>query len=254
VTRAPPPAPGAGARIIDIDVTVTALPGVLGVRPIARGLAAAVRARPLTIAAIAVAVLTVNLALPPLVLSAFRKPWTYFTFNPWLEQLPEYLASPAPFDQKLDFVARVALFWFTADGPMGAPEWGFAVDTLDLLRFLALAVLVAVHFALWLHAREQGRASGWRTRALRPTGLVGAFAGALGLSTGPCSVVGCGAPVLPVVALVFAGLSSGTLALLSALSRVVITVVIAGLAVAIVVLARRIGLGLQPAAARADAG
>ncbi len=51
-------------------------------------------------------------------------------------------------------------------------------------------------------------------------GLVGAFAGVLGLSTGPCSVVGCGAPVLPVAGLVFAGLSSGTLALLSGAGEV----------------------------------
>ena len=50
--------------------------------------------------------------------------------------------------------------------------------------------------------------------------MVGAFASVLGLSTGPCSVVGCGAPVLPVVGLVFTGLSSGTLAVLSASSRI----------------------------------
>jgi membrane protein implicated in regulation of membrane protease activity len=51
----------------------------------------------------------------------------------------------------------------------------------------------------------------------------------LGLSTGPCSVVGCGAPVLPVVGLVFAGLSSGTLALLSGASRVLSAVVLVAL-------------------------
>ena len=50
--------------------------------------------------------------------------------------------------------------------------------------------------------------------------MVGAFASVLGLSTGPCSVVGCGAPVLPVVGLVFTGLSSGTLAVLSVSSRI----------------------------------
>jgi hypothetical protein len=48
----------------------------------------------------------------------------------------------------------------------------------------------------------------------------------LGLSTGPCSVMGCGAPVLPVVGLAVAGLSSGTLALLSGLSTVVGRVVL----------------------------
>jgi hypothetical protein len=53
----------------------------------------------------------------------------------------------------------------------------------------------------------------------RTGGVLGAFTSVLGLSTGPCSVVGCGAPVLPVVGLAFAGLSSGTLAMLSGLSR-----------------------------------
>src|SRR5207244_13300776 len=84
--------------------------------------------------------------------------------------------------------------------------------------------VVAVFCALSLHdalpiSRQQGRVSGWRASASRSGGVVGAFASVLGLSTGPCSVVGCGAPVLPVVGLVFTGLSSGTLAVLSASSR-----------------------------------
>src|SRR2546425_1205720 len=123
-------------------------------------------------------------------------------------------------EKKLDFLSRVALFWFTADGPYGVPEWGFAVDTMDVLRFVVMALLVGVYGALWLHARQQGRVSGWRASASRSGGVVGAFASVLGLSTGPCSVVGCGAPVLPVVGLVFTGLSSGTLAVLSVSSRI----------------------------------
>ena len=43
--------------------------------------------------------------------------------------------------------------------------------------------------------------------------------GVLGVSTGGCTVMGCGAPVIPVVGLAFVGLSSGTLALLAELSR-----------------------------------
>ncbi|MEK7245439.1 MAG: hypothetical protein AAB223_05420, partial [Pseudomonadota bacterium] len=54
----------------------------------------------------------------------------------------------------------------------------------------------------------------------RAGGIAGALAGVVGLSTGPCSVVGCGAPVLPVVGRVFAGLSSGTLKLLAGLASV----------------------------------
>jgi hypothetical protein len=158
--------------------------------------------------------------LPPLLLAVARKPWTYFTFNPWLKRLPDYLISSAPLEQKLDFLSRVAIFWFTADGAYGAPEWGFAVDLMDLARFLAMALLIGVYFALVLYRRRQGRLTGWRAGTGRAGGVVGAFAGVLGLSTGPCSVVGCGAPVLPVVGLVFAELSSGTLALLSSASRV----------------------------------
>src|SRR2546428_12151929 len=90
---------------------------------------------------------------------------------------------------------------------------------MDILRFVVMALLVGVYGALWLHARQQGRVSGWRASASRSGGVVGAFASVLGLSTGPCSVVGCGAPVLPVVGLVFTGLSSGTLAVPSGSSR-----------------------------------
>jgi len=185
-----------------------------------RGIGAAVRARPRTTLAVLVGVFALHVFLPPLLLAATRKPWTYFTFNPWLRQLPAYLGSSAPLDQKLDFLSRVAVFWFSADGPYGFPEWGFAVDAMDLLRFLAMSVLVAAYVALVLYGRRQGRLTDWQASAGRAGGVMGACAGVLGLSTGPCSVVGCGAPVLPVVGLVFAGLSSGTLALLSGASRV----------------------------------
>jgi len=194
-----------------------------------RGLGAAVRARPGATLAVLVSVFALHVFLPPLLLAVTRKPWTYFTFNPWLAQLPHYLVSSAPLDQKIDFLSRVAVFWFSADGPYGFPEWGFAVDAMDLVRFLAMSLLVGAYFALVLHRREQGRLAGWRAGTSRAGGIVGAFAGVLGLSTGPCSVVGCGAPVLPVVGLVFAGLSSGTLALLSGASRVLSALVLLAL-------------------------
>ena len=194
-----------------------------------RGIGAAVRARPGATLAVLVCVLALHALLPPLLLAVTRKPWTYFTFNPWLKQLPAYLGSSAPLEQKLDFLTRVAVFWFTADGPYGFPDWGFAVDMTDLARFLAMALLVAAYFALVLYGRSRGRLAGWRTGTTRAGGVAGAFAGVLGLSTGPCSVVGCGAPVMPVVGLVFAGLSSGTLALLSGASRVLSAVVLVAL-------------------------
>lgn len=205
-----------------------------------RGIGAAVRARPRTALAVVGAVFALQVLLPPLLLAVTRKPWTYFAINPWLKKLPEYLTSSAPLEQKLAFLSRVAVFWFTADGPYGFPEWGFAVDTMDLARFLAMSVLVGVYFALVLY-RRQGRLAGWPIGASRAGGVVGAFAGVVGLSTGPCSVVGCGAPVLPVVGLVFAGLSSGTLALLSGASQVLSVVVFVALALVVAGLGWQVG-------------
>ena len=202
-----------------------------------RGVVAAVKAHPGALLAIAAAVFVLHVMLPPLVLAIARKPWTFFTFNPWLKRLPEYLVSAAPLEQKLDFLSRVALFWFSADGDHGAPEWGFAVDSMDALRFAVTSILIGAYFALWLRGRDQGG----RAPASRAGGVAGALVGALGLSTGPCSVVGCGAPVLPVVGLVFAGLSSGTLAWLSGLSRLASAVVLIGLLVGIAYLGWRVG-------------
>src|SRR2546426_5823531 len=215
-----------------------------------RGIRAAVRARPVAFFTIAGAVLALDLTLPALVLAVARTPWTYFTFNPWLKKLPEYVISGETLEKKLDFLSRVALFWFTADGPFGVPEWGFAVDTMDVLRFLGMSLLVATYFVLWLYRREHGALAGLPGHATRAGGVAGAVVGVLGLSTGPCSVVGCGAPVLPVIGLAFAGLSSGTLALLSALSRVAISVVLVALAAGVAFLGWRVGMTL-PSQARA---
>jgi hypothetical protein len=198
-----------------------------------RGIAAAVRRRPVTALGVVVGVFALHVFLPPLLLAVTRKPWTYFAFNPWLKRLPEYLASSTPLSEKLDFLTRVALFWFTADGPYGFPEWGFAVDAMDVARFLAMSLLLGAYVVLVLDRRARGRMAGWRSGTSGAGGLVGGFAGVLGLSTGPCSVVGCGAPVLPVVGLVFAGLSSGTLALLAGLSRVLSLVVLVVLTIAV---------------------
>ena len=213
-----------------MDAVPNRVPGPLA--SMARAIAQAVRVRWRATVIVAGVVLALDVLLPPLLLSIVRTPWTYFTFNPWLKSAPAYLASARPWSEKLDFVSRVALFWFSADGPYGQPEWGFAVDAADVGRFLLTALLIGVYAALWLERRAAG-ARGWRAGAGRSGGTVGAVASVLGLSTGPCSVVGCGAPVLPVVGLVFAGLSSGTLALLSQVSRASAVVVIVGLLAAI---------------------
>jgi len=208
-----------------------------------RGIGVAVRARPGTALAVVAGVFALHVFLPPLVLTVTRKPWTYFAFNPWLVRLPDYLVSSVSLEQKLAFLSRVAIFWFTADGPYGFPEWGFAVDTMDLARFLAMSLLIGAYAALVLHRREQGRLAGWRATTSRAGGIVGVFAGVLGLSTGPCSVVGCGAPVLPVVGLVFAGLSSGTLTLLSGASRVLSAAVLVALTLVVAWLGWQAGAG-----------
>jgi hypothetical protein len=215
-----------------------------------RGVTAAVRARRGHFLLIAGGVLALDLFLPVVVLSLVRKPWTFFTFNPWLKKVPDYLVSEVPLSRKLDFLSGVALFWFSADGPFGAPEWGFAVDTMDVLRFLAMALLIATYFALWLYRREHNLLTGPAGRGTPAGGMAGACVSVLGLSTGPCSVVGCGAPVLPVVGLVFAGLSSGTLALLSVLSRAVVPVVLVGLTAGVLYLGWRVGSALPGAGTR----
>ena len=210
------------------------------VSAVGRGIGRALRARPGAALLAMAGVLALDVLLPPLLLSVTRKPWTFFTFNPWLKRLPEYLVSSTPWTEKLDFLGRVALFWFSADGPYGQPEWGFAVDSADVVRFVVTAVLVAVYVALWLDRRAAG-VSSWRAGSGRAGGGLAAAASVLGLSTGPCSVVGCGAPVLPVVALVFAGLSSTTLALLSQVSRISAISVVVALLVAITWLGWRAG-------------
>jgi hypothetical protein len=209
--------------------------GIVGA--IGRGIASGIRARPRLFFIATAGVVVLSIMLPPVVLALVRKPWTYFTFNPWLRRLPEYLVSERPIGEKLDFLSRVALFWFSADGPYGAPEWGFAVDSMDLLRMLATGALVAAYFCLLLQLRAAGRSAASHAAPYRSGGVLGALAGVLGLSTGPCGVMGCGAPVLPVVGLAFSGLSSGTLTLLSTLSRVMAVAVMAALAVSVVYLA-----------------
>lgn len=207
------------------------------VAAVGRGITRAVRARP-GAALLAVAmVVALDVLLPPLLLSAVRKPWTYFAFNPWLKRLPEYLVSSTPWSEKLDFLSRVALFWFSADGPYGQPEWGFAVDGADVVRFLITGALVGVYVALWLDRR----AAAVSVRHGRTGGTLAAAASVLGLSTGPCSVAGCGAPVLPVLGLAFAGLSSTTLAMLSQVSRISAIGVVVGLLIAIMWLGWRAG-------------
>lgn len=199
----------------------------------ARGVARALRGHPGTFLAAALAVFWLSVLVPPLILSLARKPVDYFTFNPWLKRLPEYLASDGhPLGTRLEKTWGLALFWFSADNPYGI-EWGFSVTTADLARFLLLSLLVGAYFALWRERRARLLAGGWGARLGRQGGMLGALGGALGLSTGPCTVMGCGVPVIPVLGLAFAGLSSTTLKWMAELSALAATTLLAGLVLAV---------------------
>jgi hypothetical protein len=198
-----------------------------------RGIAIAVRAQAKVAWLVAAAVFAFNLATPVVILSIARKPPDYATFNPWLPRLPEYLRSEEPLTKKLYFLATMTIGWVSADGPDGV-DWGFIVDVPTLARILLISLLFGAYFALWSYRRRQGEACGLRFSAARPAGVAGAVTSVLGISTGPCSLAGCGAPVLPVVGLAFTGLSSGTLSLFNTLSQVGIALVLSVMTLAVI--------------------
>jgi len=187
---------------------------VKAVAKTASGTATAIRARPKVFVAVTLGVFVLNLLLPVLVLSLARKPVDSFTVNPWLSRLPEWLASgDVTLTRKVEFLSQLAFAWFSAesDNPMVGREWGFIVDVPSLVRIIFTSVLFGAYFALWFHRRDRVTHCGWGPRAGRHGGVVGVLTSVLGFSTGPCSVVGCGVPVLPVVGLAFTGLSTDTL-------------------------------------------
>jgi hypothetical protein len=183
-----------------------------------RGAWAALAAHPGVFASVTLAVAALNVIAPVAILSAVRKPLDYYTFNPWLKRLPEWLASDeATLGEKLAKLPELALFWFSAGSSYGGAEWGFAVDLADLGRILLVSALFGLYFALWRRYRNLTLRN---VKALHRGGLAGAAATMFGISTGACSVTGCGAPVLPVLGLAFVGLESGTLHVLAQSSRI----------------------------------
>lgn len=196
-----------------------------------RGIRRGLRARPGVFWGTAAAVFVLNIVLPVVVLSLARKPVDFFTFNPWLRRLPEWLVSDqATVGRKLEFLANLAIAWFSSNNPVEGVEWGFVIDVPSLARFILTGLLFGAYFALWAHRRDEGRACGLLTRAGRHGGIAGVLTSVLGFTTGPCSVVGCGVPVLPVVGLAITGVESTTLALFTGGSRVAIAVVLAATA------------------------
>ncbi|HEY7202798.1 MAG TPA: hypothetical protein VIA61_00795 [Methylomirabilota bacterium] len=217
---------------------------------IGSGIGRALRARWGVFAAVAAAVVLLDVFVPVVVLSLARAPVDYFTFNPWLPNLPGFLASGnGPLAERLDKAWNLALFWFSADGIFGI-DWGFAVTAADLARFALMALLIGAYFALWRYRRDQTGGTGWGLRLGRQGGALGAAGSVCGLATGGCTVMGCGAPVIPVVGLAFVGLSSGTLAWLSQLSTVATTAVIVAMTAGVVYLGWKVGAA--PALARAE--
>ena len=209
-----------------------------------RGVGRALRLRTGVFVAAVVAMLTLQLLLPPVVLSIARKPVDYFAFNEWLPELPAYVfSSDALSQRKLEFLPNLALFWFSADSPYGGVEWGFAVTVSDLMRFFLLSALFGIYFALVVQSRAPLSAAGRATTLRRGGGALGVLASSLGISSGGCTVMGCGTPVLPVIGLAFAGLTSGTLVLLAQLSRIVTLLVFLAVTLGVILLGWRSGGG-----------
>ncbi|MGH2397918.1 MAG: hypothetical protein ACRDFW_13280 [bacterium] len=208
-----------------------------------RGIGGAVRANRRIFITVVLAVLLVNILLPPTVLSIVRKPWDHFSFNPWLRNLPAWLASDeATLGRKLEFLTNAALYWFIANGPADAAEWGYTATVRDVARWLFLSLVFGTYFALWYHRRSQVRACppGAAGQGGRRAGVAGAVLSTLGFSTLPCSVVGCGAPVLPVLGLAISGLglSAATLGGVNRISQAIATLVLLGMILGIVHLIR----------------
>ena len=195
-----------------------------------RGIATAIRARWKTVLGVTAIVSIFNLAAPVAILSIARRPADYFTFNPWLSRLPEYLRSDEPLEKKLSFLGNMAIAWVSADNHVEGIDWGFIIDVPTLAQILVTSLVFGTYFALLSYARRPGFKAG----------AAGAATTVFGLTTGPCTLAGCGVPVLPVVGLAFTGLTSGTLVLLTLLSRISLAVVLSAMTVAVVWLGWRV--------------
>ena len=210
-----------------------------------RGIAIAVRSRARVVWAVAAAVAAFDLLAPVAILSLARRPADFFTFNPWLSRLPEYLVSEEPIGRKLSFLSNMAIAWVSADNHVEGIDWGFIVDVPTLAKVVLTALVFGTYFALWSYRRREGLACGVAFEAARPAGVAGALTSVVGLGAGPCTLAGCGVPVLPVVGLAFTGLSSGTLSLFTVLSRVMIAVVLGGMALAVAWFGWQVGSAAQ---------
>src|SRR6266581_3431903 len=187
-----------------------------------RGIGVAVRSRWKIFAAVALAIFLIDVFLPPVLLSVVRKPVSSLTLNPWLKNLPDFVASTrVPLSRKIEFLPNLALFWFISTGPI-EPEWGFAVTVTDLFRFTVMSLLFGAYFALWLYRRDSQAPRAWGVSTARRGGVLGAL-------------------TIPVLGLGFAGLSSGTIKWMAQMSTIAATAVLAGVAAGVLYLGWRVG-------------
>jgi hypothetical protein len=208
-----------------------------------RGIWVALRSRTGVLLGVAAAVAAFNLIAPVALLSLARKPVDFFSFNPWLRRLPDYLASPEPLAAKLSFLSHLTIAWASAEGGAEGIEWGFIIDVPTLARIVFTSLVFGAYFAV-LSYQRQACLTG--PAGSRPAGVLGAVTSIFGLTTGPCTLAGCGAPVLPVLGLAFTGLPGATLALFATLSRFTIAAVLALMGVAIVWFGWRVGAAERP--------
>src|SRR5256712_7147711 len=125
-----------------------------GLVTVLRASARAIRARAGIFALIVAGVVAMNLVLPPFVLSVVRKPYDYFSINPWLHNVPSWLRSgEATAGRKVEFLWNAAVLWFVASGQYDAPEWGFTATVRDIARWILMGVLFWTYSTLWLERR-----------------------------------------------------------------------------------------------------
>jgi hypothetical protein len=222
------------------SVTATVLDGIAQTR---RGISAGLRSRAGMLVAIAAAVVAFDLLAPVVVLSLARKPVDFFTFNPWLPRLPGYLLSSESLGTKLSFLSHLTIAWASADSTDGI-EWGFILDVPALARIACTSLVFGAYFAMLSYRRQMGACD--PGAGTRPAGVLGALTSIFGLTTGPCTLAGCGAPVLPVVGLAFTGLPNSTLVTFATISRISIAVVLALMALAILWFGWRAGAVATP--------
>ena len=116
-----------------------------------RAIGTALAAHPFVFASVTLAVAALNVVAPVAILSAVRKPLDYYTVNPWLKRLPEYLASD-PLGLGWDLFGTA--HYRVAVGVVGARfAWYTAVIVIVLGHVLAM--YVAHRLALERFAERQ---------------------------------------------------------------------------------------------------